>query len=135
MGFVLQNGAAPRSASIEIPGPPIVLTRGEPVQITVVNNLQDPTSIHWHGIELDSYYDGVPEWGGLDEKKTPPVEPGQTFVARMIPTRAGTFIYPTHWHDAVQLTGGVHGPLIVLPPAACMPVRTATTAKVSSVST
>jgi FtsP/CotA-like multicopper oxidase with cupredoxin domain len=97
-------------------GPPIVLERGQPVEIAVVNRLKEATSIHWHGIELESYYDGVPGWGGIGAKKTPPVEPGQTFVARMIPSRAGTFIYHTHWHDAVQLTGGVHGPLIVVPP-------------------
>src|SRR5678815_209760 len=34
----------------------------------------------------------------------------------MKPPRAGTFMYHTHWHDAAQLTGGVHGPLIVLAP-------------------
>lgn len=97
-------------------GPPIVLEQNEPVEITVVNRLKEATSIHWHGIELESYFDGVPGWGGIGNKKTPPVEPGQTFVARMIPSRAGTFIYHTHWHDNVQLTGGVHGPLLVLPP-------------------
>ena len=102
--------------STALTGPSIVLEQNTPVQITVVNRLKEATSIHWHGIELESYYDGVPGWGGVDEKKTPPVEPGQTFVARMTPSRAGTFIYHTHWHDNVQLTGGVHGPLIVLPP-------------------
>jgi FtsP/CotA-like multicopper oxidase with cupredoxin domain len=96
-------------------GPPIVLEQHQPVEITVVNRLREATSIHWHGIELESYYDGVPGWGGIDNKKTPPVEPGQSFVARMIPSRAGTFMYHTHWHDNVQLTGGVHGPLVVLP--------------------
>ena len=97
-------------------GPPIVLEQHQPVEIAVVNRLKEATSIHWHGIELESYYDGVPEWGGIGRKKTPPVEPGRTFVARMIPSRPGTFIYHTHWHDNIQLTGGVHGPLIVMPP-------------------
>jgi len=44
------------------------------------------------------------------------VEPGKTFTVRMIPPRAGTFMYHTHWHDAAQLTGGVHGAMIVLAP-------------------
>jgi hypothetical protein len=35
------------------------LVRGEPVHITVLNRRAEPTSIHWHGIELDSYFDGV----------------------------------------------------------------------------
>lgn len=101
--------------SLGLGGPPIVLRQHEPVELSVVNHLKEATSIHWHGIELESYYDGVPEWGGIGNQKTPPVEPGQTFVAKMAPPRAGTFIYHTHWHDAGQLTGGVQGALIVLP--------------------
>src|SRR5262249_36172632 len=34
----------------------------------------------------------------------------------MTPTRAGTFIYHTHWHDVAQLTSGLYGPLIVIEP-------------------
>jgi FtsP/CotA-like multicopper oxidase with cupredoxin domain len=99
-------------------GPPIVLTRGQPVEIEVVNKLKDPTAIHWHGIELESYYDGVPGWTGAGTHITPPIAPGASFVARMTPPRAGTFIYHTHWHDLLQLTNGIYGPLIVLPPGA-----------------
>lgn len=96
-------------------GPPIVVTRGEPTEITVVNNLQSPTTIHWHGIELDSYYDGV-IGGGVGSQMTPAIEPGKSFVARFTPNRAGTFIYHTHAADPGQLTGGVYGGLIVLEP-------------------
>ena len=96
-------------------GPPIVLEQGEPVEIAVVNQLDNPTAIHWHGMELESYYDGVPMIGGIGDMSAPSVEPGRTFVARMTPPRAGTFIYHTHWHDAAQLTGGIQGPLIVVP--------------------
>ncbi len=103
--------------STGLTGPVIVLKQNVPSEITVVNNLPDaPTSIHWHGMELESYYDGVPGWGGLGNRRTPPVDSGQSFAARMTPPRAGTFLYHTHWHDVAQLTGGVHGPLIVLPP-------------------
>jgi FtsP/CotA-like multicopper oxidase with cupredoxin domain len=97
-------------------GPVLVLTQNQPVEISVVNKLKEATSIHWHGIELESYYDGVPGWGGLEDKKTPAVEPGETFTVRMAPPRAGTFMYHTHWHDAAQLTGGIHGALIVMAP-------------------
>ena len=44
------------------------------------------------------------------------MSPGQTFLARMTPPRAGTFIYHSHWHDDAQLSSGIHGPLIVMPP-------------------
>src|SRR5262249_13853983 len=97
-------------------GPPIVLSRGEPVEIDIVNRLKVPTAIHWHGIELESFYDGVPGWSGSGTQITPPIAPGASFVARMAPPRAGTFIYHTHWHDLSQLTNGLYGPLIVLPP-------------------
>jgi FtsP/CotA-like multicopper oxidase with cupredoxin domain len=97
-------------------GPPIVLTQGQPVEIEILNKLPTPTAIHWHGIELESYYDGVPGWTGEATQTTPPIAPGSSFVARMTPPRAGTFIYHTHWHDEMQLTNGLYGPLIVLPP-------------------
>ena len=44
--------------------PPIVLTQHQPAEITIVNRLTMPTAVHWHGIELDSYFDGVAGWGG-----------------------------------------------------------------------
>jgi FtsP/CotA-like multicopper oxidase with cupredoxin domain len=96
-------------------GPLIVLEQGQPVEIAVVNRLEVPTAIHWHGMELESYYDGVPIISGIGDMRAPPVGPGRRFVARMMPPRAGTLMYHTHWHDPRQLTGGVHGPLIVMP--------------------
>jgi FtsP/CotA-like multicopper oxidase with cupredoxin domain len=97
-------------------GPPIVLGRGEPVEITLVNKLSEATSIHWHGIELDSYYDGVHGWSGIGERRAPMIEPGGTFVVRFTPPRAGTFIYHTHLHDVRQLSSGLYGPIIVTEP-------------------
>jgi FtsP/CotA-like multicopper oxidase with cupredoxin domain len=114
-----ESGKASAESEIVKPwliGPPIVLTRGQPAEIEVVNKLKDPTAIHWHGIELESYYDGVPGWTGSGTQITPTIAPGTSFVARMTPPRAGTFIYHTHWHDPSQLTNGIYGPLIVLPP-------------------
>jgi FtsP/CotA-like multicopper oxidase with cupredoxin domain len=105
-------------------GPPIVLEQGQPVEISVVNRLSEATAIHWHGMELESVYDGVPTLGGIGQVMAPSVPAGRTFVARMIPPRAGTFIYHTHWHDDDQLTGGVTGPLIVLPPGATFDAAT-----------
>jgi FtsP/CotA-like multicopper oxidase with cupredoxin domain len=96
-------------------GPPIFVTRGEPLEITVVNRLDAPTTIHWHGLELDSYYDGV-AGGGTGNQITPAIQPGASFVARFTPNRAGTFIYHTHAADPSQLCGGVYGGLIVLEP-------------------
>ncbi len=96
-------------------GPPMIVTRGEPTEVTVINNLKEPTTIHWHGLELDAYYDGV-VGGGVGNQVTPAIPAGGTFVARFTPNRAGTFIYHTHSPDLNQLAGGVYGPLIVLEP-------------------
>ncbi len=107
---------APRLGDRAVPGPIMVLTRGEPVAVEVVNRLSEPTAIHWHGIELESYDDGVPGFGGTTGSVTPPVLAGGSFTARFTPPRAGTFIYHTHWHNAGQLAGGIYGPLVVLEP-------------------
>lgn len=97
-------------------GPPLVLERGRPVEITVVNQLREPTAVHWHGMELESYYDGVAGWGARGDSLTPSIEPGGSFQVRFTPPRSGTFIYHTHMNDHVQLYGGLCGPLIVVEP-------------------
>lgn len=98
------------------PGAPLVLTRGEPVEITVVNRMAQPTAMHWHGIELDSYYDGVPGWSGTAGRTSPMIAPGDSFVARMTPPRPGTFIYHAHNLASKQVGAGLVGALIVLDP-------------------
>lgn len=112
----LEGTEAPRLDSGPVPGPVIVLHRGEPVEITISNRMTEPTAMHWHGMEIDSYYDGVPGFGGMPGAIASPVEPGQSFVVKLTPPRAGTFIYHTHWHDEAQLAGGLYGPLLVLEP-------------------
>jgi FtsP/CotA-like multicopper oxidase with cupredoxin domain len=101
---------------VSAPGPALVLTRGEPVAIHVTNRLSEPTSVHWHGIELQSYYDGVPGWTGYEEHVTPMIQPGKSFDVYFTPPRAGTFIYHTHMNDMAQLSSGLYGPIIVLAP-------------------
>ena len=116
-GFVLQSGPSePAPDSIRIPGSPIVLTRGEPARITVVNRLTEPTAVHWHGIELTSYYDGVAGMSGEPGRVLPAIAAGDSFAALYTPPRAGTFIYHTHIDDVKQMEAGLYGPLIVLPP-------------------
>lgn len=115
-GFVLQEGDEPAPDSIRIPGTPILLNRDEPVAITVVNRTRVGMSVHWHGIELTSVYDGVPGWSGDSSHLAPLIAPGDSFTVRMTPDRAGTFIYHTHADEAEQLASGLYGPLVVLGP-------------------
>jgi FtsP/CotA-like multicopper oxidase with cupredoxin domain len=116
-GFVLQAGdVAPAPDSIRIPGSLIVVTQGEPVHIAVVNHLTERTAVHWHGIELTSFYDGVPGISGEPGNVLPSIAPGDSFVAAFTPPRAGTFIYHTHIDDVRQMESGLYGALVVLPP-------------------
>nr|AUN36851.1 multicopper oxidase [uncultured bacterium] len=117
MGYVLQRGARPPAAdSVELPGSVLVLTRDQPTDIVIVNRLKEPTAIHWHGIELESYSDGVTGWSGAGNRLAPSVMPGDSFVARLTLPRAGTFIYHTHLNDIEQLTSGLYGGIVVLEP-------------------
>ena len=97
-----------------LPGPTIVLKRGEPVSIFVKNELPEPTSVHWHGIELESYYDGVAGYAGEGARIAPPIPSGGTFEARFTPPRSGTFIYHTHIDEIRQQQAGLSGALLVV---------------------
>lgn len=114
MGFMIDDGRGPNPDTVTIPGPPLVLTRGEPVEITVVNRLDEPSSVHWHGIELDSYFDGVSGWSGIDKLISPHVAPGDSFEVRFTPPRSGTFIYHSHFSEERQLSSGLFGPIVVV---------------------
>jgi FtsP/CotA-like multicopper oxidase with cupredoxin domain len=114
-GFQLTENGMSISKENTSPGPPIILTKDQPVAIKVINKLKQPTSIHWHGLEIESYYDGVAGWGSQGKKLSPLIQPGDSFIVHMAPPRAGTFIYHTHMHDK-QLLDGLYGALIVLKP-------------------
>lgn len=114
---LLQEGARePARDSMRPFSSPITLHRGEPTTITVVNHTAEPTSIHWHGIELESYYDGVVGLGGMSGSRTPPIMPADSFEVRITAPRAGTFMYHTHFEDVRQQNGGLYGALTVLEP-------------------
>lgn len=118
LGFVLKKDkTAVTTETPSMPGPPLIIYENEPVAINVINQSNEPTSIHWHGIELENYFDGVAGWGADDKKVSPLIEPGHSFVAEMTAPHAGTFIYHTHMHNN-QLMRGLYGPLIVLRPGA-----------------
>jgi FtsP/CotA-like multicopper oxidase with cupredoxin domain len=115
-GYQLEEAHKTFPSDVSLPGPTLILERGRPVEITVVNQLAEPTSVHWHGMELESYYDGVVAWGMRGRDLTPMIAPGQSFCARFTPPRSGTFIYHTHLDDEVQLAGGLYGAMVVIDP-------------------
>ena len=109
-----ERGPEPAIDTTMHAGPVLLLQRGQPVSITVVNRLSEPTAVHWHGIELESYFDGVAGFSGVGRQITPAIAPGDSFVARFTPPRSGTFIYHTHVAELRQLRGGLGGAIIVV---------------------
>ena len=83
--------------------------------LTLVNKTDTEASIHWHGIELESYNDGVAGWSGDTRQTTKPIPPGGTLYVWFTPPRAGTFIYHTHAHGPHQLSSGMYSALLVVP--------------------
>jgi FtsP/CotA-like multicopper oxidase with cupredoxin domain len=117
MGYSIDHfGSTPTDTITQVGGPPIVLTRGQPTDITVINQLNEPTAVHWHGLELESYSDGVAGFSGQDGRVAPRIAASDSFTARLTMPRAGTFIYHTHLNDLEQLTSGLYGALIVREP-------------------
>lgn len=102
-------------SGVPFPGEALVLEEGEPTTIWVVNRSPEPTSIHWHGLELESLYDGVVGVGGYLGSRTPAVLPGDSFQVRITPPRSGSFMYHTHMSDVRQQGGGLYGPFVVVP--------------------
>ncbi|HEX9692039.1 MAG TPA: multicopper oxidase domain-containing protein [Gemmatimonadales bacterium] len=113
--YVLQDGdREPARDSLRLPGSTLVLWRGEPTSVWVVNRSPAPTQVHWHGLEIESYFDGVTGVGGFSRMPTPPIMPGDSFEMRVTPPRAGSFMYHTHVNDIYQQRLGLYGALLVL---------------------
>jgi FtsP/CotA-like multicopper oxidase with cupredoxin domain len=89
------------------PGPTLRVKQGEELKVRLVNNLDQSTVIHWHGLRLPNAMDGVPF---LTQK---PIEPGQSFDYHFVPPDAGTFWYHTHFGSSEQLARGLYGVLVV----------------------
>jgi hypothetical protein len=112
--YVLQEGdEAPAPDSLVFPGSPLVLRKGEPTSIEVFNRTDEPSQVHWHGLEIESYFDGVAGFGGYPNRLTPAIAPGDSFEIRITPPRAGSFMYHTHVNDLRQQGSGLYGPFIV----------------------
>ena len=90
-----------------VPGPTLRVKRGEEVKVRLVNELPEPTLIHWHGLRLPNAMDGVPHLTQM------PVAPGNSFDYRFVAPDAGTFWYHSHLYSSEQLARGLYGVLIV----------------------
>jgi len=90
-----------------VPGPVVRVRRGDRVRVRLKNGLEQPTTIHWHGIRIANAMDGVP---GLTQDAVPP---GGTFDYSFTAPDAGTYWYHSHAKTWEQIARGLYGVLIV----------------------
>lgn len=90
-----------------VPGPLIRAVQGDKLRVTVVNRLDEPTTVHWHGLRVPVAMDGVPYLS------QPPIEPGGEFAYEFDLPDAGTYWYHPHINSAEQVGRGLYGALVV----------------------
>lgn len=93
----------------QVPGPTIRVTEGDTLRVTLANELQQATAIHWHGLHVPNNMDGVPPFTQA------PIEPGQRFTYEFPASHAGTFMYHSHLNAVEQIDRGLYGVLIIDP--------------------
>ena len=91
------------------PGPTIEAVEGDVVRIFVTNRLGEPTTVHWHGIDLPNGYDG---FAGLNQRA---IAPGETFVYEYTLKQHGTHMYHPHADEMTQMAFGMMGLFIIHP--------------------
>ncbi|MBL0169964.1 MAG: multicopper oxidase domain-containing protein [Gemmatimonadaceae bacterium] len=79
-----------------------------------MNRATEPSQVHWHGLEIDSYYDGVAGISSNGGMVSPMIMPRDSFEVTVTPPRAGSFMYHTHINDLRQQSHGLYGAIIVL---------------------
>lgn len=98
-----------------VPGPLIRATNGDRVRILIKNDLSEPTTIHWHGIQVPNNMDGIP-----DETQKP-IAPGETFTYEFIAKPAGTYWYHSHFDSDKQISVGLSGAFVIDPVGGLVP--------------
>jgi FtsP/CotA-like multicopper oxidase with cupredoxin domain len=91
-----------------IPAPTLRFTEGDEAVIHVTNKMDEPTSIHWHGLLLPGDQDGVTGFNGYKA-----IAPGTTFTYRFPIRQTGTYWY--HSHTSGQEQDGLYGSIITSP--------------------
>ncbi len=90
-----------------VPGSQIRVKQGEIVRVILKNELDEPTSIHWHGYPVPNTMDGVP---GVTQNA---VRPGESYTYEFVASVPGTYWYHSHQDSAVQEDRGLYGTLVV----------------------
>jgi FtsP/CotA-like multicopper oxidase with cupredoxin domain len=94
-----------------LPGPLIKAHVGDRLIVHFRNELEDPTTVHWHGVRVPIEMDGVPDISQPDVKK------GESFTYDFVLRDAGLYWYHPHVMSAAQVGFGLYGALLVEDPA------------------
>ena len=94
----------------QYPGPLIKAPKGATLVVRVTNEIQMPTTIHWHGIRIDNRFDGVP---GVTQAA---IQRGESFTYQVKLPDSGMFWYHPHTREDVQQDLGLFGNLLVTSP-------------------
>lgn len=89
----------------QIPMPTLTFTEGDTAEIYVHNELDEDTSLHWHGLFLPNQYDGVPNLTQM------PIKPHTTHLYTFPIIQHGTHWY--HSHTELQEQIGMYGSFIM----------------------
>jgi CopA family copper-resistance protein len=89
----------------QIPMPTLTFIEGDTAEIYVHNELNEETSLHWHGLMLPNRYDGVPNLTQM------PIKPHSTHLYRFAIIQNGTHWY--HSHTGLQEQIGMYGAMIL----------------------
>ncbi len=111
-----------------LPGPLIKARVGNRVIVHFRNELDQPTTVHWHGVRVPIEMDGVPEISQPEVKK------GETFTYDFVVRDAGLYWYHPHVMSAAQVGFGLYGPLLVEDPADAVAVDDQLTLVLSDIS-
>jgi FtsP/CotA-like multicopper oxidase with cupredoxin domain len=91
----------------QYPGPLLEVSQGARVTVELTNALDQPTSVHWHGLRLDNAFDGVPD---LTQRA---VAPGERFTYHLKFPDAGIYWYHPHVREDIQQDLGLYGNMLV----------------------
>ncbi len=90
----------------QYPGPMIRVSQGSEIVVDFENDIDMPTSIHWHGLRHDNRYDGVP---GVTQEA---IAPGENFVYHVRFPDAGIYWYHPHSREDIQQELGLYGNML-----------------------
>src|SRR5215203_5763421 len=105
-----------------VPGPTLRLNVGDTVIIRLVNELDHPTGIHWHGIELANSADGTEVTQDAVASAFPVAPPspapgGGTYLYKFKVPRPGLYWYHPHHHLSTnRVFRGLYGMIVVADP-------------------